>query len=567
MLPKSIISTLFFLSFITFLNLIWPQIVLSSRTCPRGCDCIETLLITNCSEQSQLEYIPHTLNPALKKLYLARNNIRRIDSTFNVYEDLVYLDLSSNLITTIVDNNLKHNSKLETILLRNNTVVSLRPEAFIGLNMLKVLDLSHNRIAAINDSLFKNLHSLQVLDLSYNYLKMLNDNTFVGLKNLLFLNISNNLLMRFSTDLFVNLPKLVNLNASFNILEQLEDNWFRPLNELTVLDLSSCHLVSLSPFCFNGLDNLTILHLNNNSLLAVPSSSFLPKNTIQYLNIGQNPFPFLHPRSFYNLKHLRRLYISNAPSLSKIHVDTFLGLENLEILEVSNNPMLKNIDRNIFDNLYSISSLILHNNSFQSLEIDLITRYNKYDLYLDVRGNPFNCNCSLEWLNFHLIRMFNKTISSNPDYFINQNISFPIYNMETLLNNNASEIIMKQNALDVRCSTPFALKDKYIIKLHKDKFGCFILESIVPIIIGGIIGLIIVSGFIILLVLQCRNQLSGFVKEQFDNPKSAYDIYPKPEFVFMSNYTDFTKPMGPIPNFQEEFAIRRPLRYTPTTEL
>lgn len=228
--------------------------------------------------------------------------------------------------------------------------------------------------------------------------------------------------------------------------------------------------------------------------------------------------------------------------------------------------MLKQIDKSVFDNLYSLSSLILSNNSFENLEIDLITRYKKYDLYLDARGNPFNCNCTMEWLNFHLIRMFNKTISSNPDYFLNNNITFPIYNLATLLNNNISEFIMKQNALDVRCMAPFALKDKLVIKLHKDKFGCFILESIIPIIIGGIIGVAIIGGVIILLVIQCRNQLSGFVKNQLytENQRNQhFDLYPKPEFVFISNYNDFYK----NPTMLEDLTARFPLKTTPTTEL
>ncbi|KAH9527050.1 hypothetical protein DERF_001097 [Dermatophagoides farinae] len=571
-------STMMRLSKISIIIIIITTILLiiingsnASRTCPRGCDCIETLLITNCSESSQLEYVPHTLNPALKKLYLPQNNIRRIDSAFDVYKNLIYLDLSSNLISTIVDDNFRYNNELQIILLKNNTLVTLRPKAFNGLNQLKILDLSYNRIEMINDTIFKNLNTLQILDLSYNLLKVLNENTFVGLRNLINLNISNNLITKFTTNLFSNTPVLIHLNASFNEFEHLDDNWFIALYDLTVLDLSSCHIASLSPNCFNGLNNLTILNLNNNSLMAIPSASFLPKNVIQVLNIGQNPFPFIHPKSFYHLKHLKRLYITNTSSLAKIHVDAFDGIENVEILELSNNQALKHIDANVFDNLYSLSSLILSNNSFENLQIDLITKYKKFDLYLDVRGNPFNCNCSLEWLNFHLIRMFNKTVSSNPDYFLNQNITFPIFNLATLLNENVSEIIMKQNALDVRCYSPFALKDKFIIKLHKDKFGCFLLESIIPIIIGAMFGMLIISGVIILLVIQCRNQLSGFVKNQLyynenqRNSNNHFDLYPKPEFVFISTYNDFYKSPANINAAMEEFSVHYPLNQQQAT--
>ncbi|KAF7490278.1 Leucine-rich repeat neuronal protein 1 [Sarcoptes scabiei] len=536
----------------------------ASRTCPRGCDCIETELKTNCTRASQLEYVPHTLNPALKKLYLPNNKIGRIDSAFDVYKNLIYLDLTSNLITTIVNDNFKYNSQLQAILLANNTIEILKSRAFVGLDSLLKLDLSENRIDSIDDFIFKNLHSLQTLDLSYNRIEKLNSNSFFGLKNLLHLNISNNKIRIFSTELFAHLPKLINLNSSFNQLERLEDDWFIALNDLIDLDLSSSKLEFLSQNCFNGLIKLTSLSLQNNSLMTIPTDSFFKHNNIQILKIGQNPYPFIPARSFYNLKNLKSLYITNASDLMKIHSNALYGLENLEIFELSNNKKLNQIDRAIFDSLFSLSSLILSNNNFENLEINLISRFNKYDLYLDARGNPFNCNCTMEWLNFHLIRMFNKTISANPDYFLRNNITFPIYNLETLLNNNISKIIMKQNALDVRCSSPFALKDKLIIKLHKDKFGCFLLESIIPIVIGGIIGFIIISGVIILMIIQCRNQLSGLVKNQFhlDGQRNQFDMFSKPEFVFIYG-ENYAKNFN---NF-EDFSVRYPLKPTPTTEL
>ena len=148
--------------------------------------------------------------------------------------------------------------------------------------------------------------------------------------------------------------------------------------------------------------------------------------------------------------------------LQDINYNTFYGLDNLQVLELSNNEMLCHIGRNVFDNLFSLISLVLSNNNFTTLEVDLITRYKRSDLYLDVRGNPFNCNCSLEWLNFHFIRMFNKTISSDPDFFPGKNYTFTngVYNMDVLLNNNYSDAIIRENAMEVKCFSPFALENK-----------------------------------------------------------------------------------------------------------
>lgn len=235
----------------------------------------------------------------------------------------------------------------------------------------------------------------------------------------------------------------------------------------------------------------------------------------------------------------------------------------MALLEIADNENLCHIGRNVFDNLFSLSSLILSNNNFTTLEVDLITRFKKSaDLFLDVRGNPFNCNCSLEWLNFHFIRMFNKTISSNPEYF-GKNYSYIMFNMDGLLNNNYSDLIIRENAMKVKCSTPFALQNKLVIKLHKDKFGCFVIESIIPIIIGALFGIVIIIGVIVLSIIRCKYQLSGFVKNQLYAENNQMDLYHKPEFLFVPSgeYNTMYKD-----NKLEDLTARYPLR-TPITEL
>lgn len=49
---------------------------------------------------------------------------------------------------------------------------------------------------------------------------------------------------------------------------------------------------------------------------AIPTSSFIDNNVIQVLYIGQNLFETIHSRAFHNLKHLKRLYISNSTFLT-----------------------------------------------------------------------------------------------------------------------------------------------------------------------------------------------------------------------------------------------------------
>lgn len=136
--------------------------------------------------------------------------------------------------------------------------------------------------------------------------------------------------------------------------------------------------------------------------------------------------------------------------------------------------------------------------------------------------------------------------------------------MDSLLNNNYSDLIIRENAMEVKCATPFALQNKLVIKLHKDKFGCFVIESFVPIIIGAFFGVFIIIGVIVLFIIRCKYQLSGFVKNQLYTENTQIDLYHKPEFVFVPNseYNTMYKD-----NRLEDLTARYPLRMTPITEL
>lgn len=138
-----------------------------------------------------------------------------------------------------------------------------------------------------------------------------------------------------------------------------------------------------------------------------------------------------------------------------------------------------------------------------------------------------------------------------------------MFNMNSLLNNNYSDLIIRENAMEVKCSTPFALQNKLVIKLHKDKFGCFVIESIIPIIIGAVFGIVIVIGVIILSIIRCKYQLSGFVKNQLYTENNQMDLYNKPEFVFVPNGEYNTMYKDKL----EDLSARYPLRMTPITEL
>ncbi len=240
--------------------------ILASRTCPRGCICNDQQLIARCDKSAQLDYVPHTLNPSVKELYLSHNNIRGIKSAFDLYKNLILLDLASNNLQMLGEKNFIANSRMETILLMYNNISDIQPNTFSGLFALKKLDLSYNLIEALNGTTFQQLKALQFLDLSFNNIRALNKDAFTGLHNLVHLNISNNLIVKFTFDLFQHVPNLLSLNSSFNQLESLDDDQFNPLPKLTSLDLSNCYINKVDKFAFRGMNNLRHIFLDGNYL-------------------------------------------------------------------------------------------------------------------------------------------------------------------------------------------------------------------------------------------------------------------------------------------------------------
>lgn len=80
--------------------------------CPSRCGCDEIKARAVCSN-SQFHVIPIMLNPWLKELYIANNQISKMTPLNSVYNDLEVLDLSGNQIDSLDDNIFKGLSKIK----------------------------------------------------------------------------------------------------------------------------------------------------------------------------------------------------------------------------------------------------------------------------------------------------------------------------------------------------------------------------------------------------------------------------------------------------------------------
>ncbi|GFT36720.1 relaxin receptor 1, partial [Trichonephila clavipes] len=198
--------------------------------------------------------------PHLKNLYLTNNEIgSMIEGTMATNNDLLFLDLSYNLITV------------------------LHPEAFIGLHNLETLDLRHCFLKSLPPGVFDSLVNLKKLYLDNNRLTSITKYVFQKLVNLEMLYISFNKIEKVHLTYWVGLEKLNTLAITENKISALEADSFGNMSSLYKMDVIGNNIKVISPDTFIGLSNLKSLTLQKNELKKATKAVFEPLTSLEYI--------------------------------------------------------------------------------------------------------------------------------------------------------------------------------------------------------------------------------------------------------------------------------------------
>ncbi|XP_018406911.1 PREDICTED: leucine-rich repeat and fibronectin type-III domain-containing protein 4-like [Cyphomyrmex costatus] len=186
---------------------------------------------------------------------------------------------------------------------------------------------------------------------------------------------------------------------------------------------------------------LNKLILSKNDIMLLPLNELKHLKHLKRLDLSQNKFDNIHSDIFKNLNELEDLdyssnlllsfdisVLSTSSSLSKInlsynHMNNIeISLKNattkLKVFDVSHNNL---VDLNFLDVMPELEYLNLSFNKLTTLPLDLsnnrfthlssklfnINVYNKnvsnLKYLINLQGNPFICNCSLQWMLNELI--------------------------------------------------------------------------------------------------------------------------------------------------------------------
>ncbi|XP_010897049.1 biglycan a [Esox lucius] len=225
-------------------------------TCPFGCQCNQK--VVQCSDLG-LFYVPHDI-PRETRL----------------------LDLQSNQITEIREDDFKGLSNLYTLVLVNNKISRVHPRALMPLKMMHKLYFSHNQLTAVPRNLPSSLVELRIHD---NHIKRVAAGAFSGLRNMNCIEMGRNPIQN----------------------SGLEPGAFDGL-KLSFLRISEAKLTGIPKDLPEGLHEL---HLDGNQIQAIEQGDLNQYDGLYRLGLGYNQIRHIEHGSLYYLQNLRELHLEN----------------------------------------------------------------------------------------------------------------------------------------------------------------------------------------------------------------------------------------------------------------
>ncbi len=283
-------------------------------------------------------------NETVKELIFKGNEFQRIPN-FRKMGSLNKLDLSDNDLKSIPLKQLRRNSHLKELILKDNPLV-LGEDKYHLISFLKILKVNKCGIVDIHPSFYK-IEGLQELQLQENFLKELPDG-ISALSKLSKLSLYKNKIENLPQDLF-DLPNLIVIDLYYNELERIPTNIVKAKN-LEVLFLAHNKIYDV-PDEIGELVELRELYLHHNRISWIPTS-FDNLVGLRVFRINHN-YLSEFPDQILSMKKLRDLDLEendiesippNIEELDELNLFTFDG-NNINFDLAENQELARSIIR------------------------------------------------------------------------------------------------------------------------------------------------------------------------------------------------------------------------------
>ncbi|XP_015786946.1 carboxypeptidase N subunit 2 [Tetranychus urticae] len=382
----------------------------------------------------------------------------------------------------------------------HNKIEELYNPFYDNHNIIEI-DFSTNKLNSITENVFANLSAVEKVDLSHNSLWTFDSETFSSMTNLQSLDLSFNGFSIIGPEIFSKLQKVKKLSLRNNNFHIIQDDTFEHLLALEELDLGDNQLSELPDQLFRYNLNLRLLCLSGNDFKKVPTEALAGIPRLYRLDLSRNKFVRLRYPAFKKLSSVNVLRLDDQPDLRSIGPQSFQGMDNLAYFYASNNDNLRFVDPKAFydnttDKPVQLQTFIFRHNSVTTMSGKLLDWDKLYEI--DLTGNPWNCDCHLDWIIQVQIR----------DH-------------------------LKPNLV---CKHPTYLKDFQIFNMTSDQFKCSFLFNHEFTIIGTVLLIITISMimvvflYVIVKLLPCpklRNpwrRSYGYSKVKVSRNGKNYDL-------------------------------------------
>ncbi|KAH1022987.1 hypothetical protein HUJ04_012283 [Dendroctonus ponderosae] len=249
----------------------------------------------------------------LQSLILERNNLSYIPSfAFYGTPSIKRLSLAHNKLLDIEITDLAGLLQLEYLDLTYNNFTQLSELSFPPFPKLKLANFANNPIGIIFPNTFEVMNTTDSLIIGgEDFPLTLLPNSFAGLgmlKTLTLYNVNVQLLKR---DFFAGLSQLIELVLTGNI-SKIEFDAFQEVLNLETLILRNCRIYNISMDGFLGLRKLKYLDLSKNELEYIPTGVFDDLINIREIYLNDNQFKTL-PRDIFSKIHPKLLRINENP--------------------------------------------------------------------------------------------------------------------------------------------------------------------------------------------------------------------------------------------------------------
>lgn len=197
---------------------------------------------------------------------------------------------------------------LTTIRFSDNNLPYIAGSIFEACSNVTTLSLLNSQIQQIDQMAFNQLYNLETLVIEQNTILSLHPDTFETVPNLQTLSLQNNNLGRIHSRLLLPLHGLTTINFNGNYIEIIEPVTFINLPLLREIHMdNNQYLYEIQPLAFALLEELEILSIRGANLTELNSKSFLALPNLRQINLRDN-----------NLAKIERNFFGNFPGLASI---------------------------------------------------------------------------------------------------------------------------------------------------------------------------------------------------------------------------------------------------------